>query len=147
MILKMSLLSSRTHLKAHQNPPEPARTHQNPPKPTNGRPTQRPGAVSGRLSALNALKHKMFSYSHLPAPETHGSMSYVFFIDQIPKSLTFERAETRTTDDKQSDAEFAQPPPARAERSSPALIPSTSPVSFSLFHMHTSCRAFPVRAQ
>ena len=130
-----------------QNPPRtrqnPPRTRQNPPKPTQNPNRKRHHAIQRPpRRAHSALKHIMFSYSYNGNPETPGSMSYVFCFDQIQKSLTPEEDRTRPTDDKQSDAEFAQPPPAKAERSSPALIPSTSPALI-LTHMHTFCRAFP----
>ena len=136
MILEVSFLISKTH-------PEPSRTQQNPltgdsPNGTRG--------VSGRLNALSALKHKMFSYSYNGNPETHGSMSYVFFIDQIPKSLTFERAETRTRRNKATlnlPSHPQQGQNALLRHSSQALLL----LSFSFLHMHTSCRAFPVWGQ
>ena len=95
-------------------------------------------APGGPRRRRSALKHKMFSYSYNGNPETHGSMSYVVFIDQILKSLTSEPAQIPNDDeDKKTVARFAQPPPARAERSSPALIPSTSPaLILTLTHAH-----------
>ena len=88
MILEVSFLSSKTH-------PEPSGTRQNPPEPTDNPNSET--AHRNSAAALNALKHKMFSYSYNGNPETHGSMSYVFFIDQIPKSLTPEEAQNGTT--------------------------------------------------
>ena len=71
MILEVSLLSSRTHLKAHQNPPEPARTHQNPPKPTNGRPTQRHPGGPDAAAAPAAPWHTKCSVIRIMATQKH----------------------------------------------------------------------------
>ena len=126
--------------RTRQNPP---RTHQNPLNPTNERPTQasetaNPATFSGRLSAQIPQKHKMFSYSYNGNPETHGSMSYVFFIDQIPKSLTFERAQrptttttTTTTNKKATLNLFSFPNKDRK------LFSSTHPKHFSCSHSHS----------
>ena len=122
-----------------QNPPRtyqnPPRTRQNPPKPTQNPNRKRHYAIQRPpRRAHSVLKHKMFSYSNFPTPETHGSMSYVFFIDQIPKSLTFEPAQRPNDDEtKKNSREICPATPSKGR----TLFSSTHPKHFSCSHPHS----------
>ena len=125
MILEVSFLSSKTH-------PEPSRTH---PEPARTRPEPEPQtAPRNSAAAASALKHKMFSYSYNGNPETPGSMSYVFVIDQIPKSLTPEEDRTRTTTTKNKNTrEICPATPSKGR----TLFSGTHPKHFSCSHSHS----------
>ena len=129
MILEVSFLSSKTHPEPARTRPEPTRTRQNPPIT---RTANRHAAI--QRPPRRALKHKMFSYSYNGNPETHGSMSYVFFIDQIPKSLTFERAQNPNDGDKQTKRrEICPATPSKGR----TLFSGTHPKHFSCSHSHS----------